>query len=144
MSYFFTRAAFSFESFLACVSVSFFAFLSFSFALPLSIVFRCPPELVDVPSHFIIFFALRTNLFHLDRIYFSTFAIPLTMDRTSLAVCTTMYACKASLSAASMMCALVVAAASIALSRRRSAHFNAAALPARLIPRTALMSSLQL
>ena len=35
-----------------------------------------------------------------------------------------MYACKVSLSAASMMCALVVAAASIALSRRRSAHFN--------------------
>ena len=64
VSYFFTRAAFSFQSFLACVSDSSFAFLSFFFALALSIVFRCPPEVVDVPSHFIIFFAWRTNVVH--------------------------------------------------------------------------------
>ena len=54
--------------------------------------------------------------------------LPLTMDRGSPAVCTRMPACKASLSAASMMCALVVAAASIALSRHRFAPCRDACL----------------
>ena len=50
-------------SLLACPSppLSFF----FSFALPLSFASRCPPEVVDVPCHLIIFFALRANLVHL-------------------------------------------------------------------------------
>ena len=54
--------------------------------------------------------------------------LPLTMDRCSLALSTRMCACKASLADASMMCALVIAAASMPLSSARSAHFNTAAM----------------